>query len=417
VKNRLWVRGFIASLAAVPLTISLSDSSVAGAGTSFLPPSLKGPAPASVKIGVVPVYTLNALPMWLAFGLGYYAQVAKRFNTAISPEALLSPAAHEAAFLGGSIQFSNIGPPNFLPAVLAGQDQEAIFQSSISLGVAMTALAKYKATNGSNISAFTGTWCDLAPAGTSNTADLLEAASHHLSISQVNLTTVGGPAAALSTLQSGSCQLTSADSGSVVNGALSGTTYVVQNLIAPSATIGLVGEYSPLPLTVSHAFAGQYRKLTQAIVDATLKALLYGEANIKNPQRLYAHLPADMQSAISLGAFTQTLSYFAQGYTPAFDSGMFTLRGINDTLWTQESTRVVPVGSAIDPSKMFTNKYVFQAYKDLGVKLPTGPTAGVVKVPTTLGKPTAEAATAFALLTGAGLPANTGIDPLSKIKG
>jgi ABC-type nitrate/sulfonate/bicarbonate transport system substrate-binding protein len=412
----LWTRGLIASFAVVPLTISLSGSSVAGASSSFLPPALKGPAPASVQIGVVPVYTLNALPMWLAFGLGYYAQVGQRFNTTINWDAGLAPAAAESAFLGGTDQFSQAAVGSFVPAVLGGKDQEAVFQGSISMGVAMTALTKYKATNGSNVAAFTGTWCQLSPAGTSNAADLLEAATHHLSISQLNLTTVGGPAAALPTLQSGSCQLTSADSGSVVTGALNGATYVVQNLIGPSATIGLVGEYSPLPLTVSHAFASKYPKFTQAIVDATLKGLLYGESNIKNPQRIYAHLPASMQGAISLGAFTQTLSYFAQGYTPAFDSGMFTKRGINDSLLVGETTKVVPIGSAFNPSQMFTNKYVFQAYKDLRVKAPTGLTAGVVKVPTTLGKPTAEGATAFALLTGAGLPPNTGIDPLSKIK-
>jgi hypothetical protein len=414
--KHLWSRGIIASLAVVPLTVSLSGSSVAGAGTSFLPPSLKGPAPASVKIGTTAGYSLNSFPIWLAFGLGYYDQVATRFHTAITWDAQPSPTSGEAAFLGGTDQFANEGLGNLAPAVLGGKDQEAIFQSDISLGVAMTALAKYKATNGSKVSGFTGTWCQLSPAGTSNASALLEAAINHLNIGQLNLTTIGGAAATLPTLQSGSCQLTAADSTSVVTGALTGTTYVVQNLIAPTVTIGLVGEYSPIPISVSHAFASQYRKLTQAIVDATLKALLYAESNIKNTQRLYAHLPAAMQSALSLGAFTQTLSYYAQGYTPAFNSGEFTKRGITDSLLIQEATKAIPIGVAINPSQMFTNKYMFQAYKDLGVKAPTGPTAGVVKVQTTLGKPTAEAATAFALLTGAGLPANTGADPLLKIK-
>jgi hypothetical protein len=111
------------------------------------------------------------------------------------------------------------------------------------------------------------------------------------------------------------------------------------------------------------------------------------------------------------GAFTQILSYFAPGYAPAFDSGEFTKRLINDSLWTTESTKVIPVGSALNPSQMFTNKYMFQAYKDLGVTSPTGLAAGVAKAPTALGKPTAEAATALALLTGGALPPNTGIDP------
>jgi ABC-type nitrate/sulfonate/bicarbonate transport system substrate-binding protein len=416
VKKRLWSRGLVTSLTVVPLAMSLSSSNIAGASTSFLPPSLKGPAPATVKIGTTAGYTLNSLPIWLGFGLGYYDEVAKRFHTTINWDAQPSPTAGEAAYIGGADQFSNVGLGNIVPAVLASKDQEAIFQSDISLGVAMTALTKFKATNGSKISAFNGTWCQLSAAGTSNAADLLEAGLHHLNVNQLNLTTIGGAGPTLPTLQSGSCQLTSADAGSVVTGALSGTTYVVQNLIAPSATIGLVGEYSPLPLSVSHTFATKYEKFTQAIVDATLKGLLYAETNIKNPQRLYSHLPAAMQDSTSLGAFTQGMSYFAQGYTPAFDSGEFTVRGINDSLLIQESTKVIPVGSAINPSKMFTNKYVFQAYKDLGVKPPTGPIAGVVKVPSTLGKPTAEAATAFALLTGAGLPANTGRSPLSKIK-
>jgi ABC-type nitrate/sulfonate/bicarbonate transport system substrate-binding protein len=416
VNKRLWTRGFIASLAVVPLTVSLSGSSVAGAGTSFLPPNLKGPAPASVKLGIFNAYALNSLEIWLAFGLGYYDQVGARFHTSITPDGYSSSSVGEAAFLGGADQFSNTGPGNFTPAVLAGKDQEAIFQSAISLGVPMIALTKYKAIYGSNIAAFTGTWCQEAPTGTAHATIVLEAARNHLSLTQVNLTTIS-VAAVLPTLQSGGCQLTGSDSTTAVNGALNGTSYFVQNAIGPSATIGLIGEFAPTPLSTSHAFASQYRKLTQAMVDATLKANLYVAANIKNPQRLYAHLPAAMQSAVSLGAFTQTLSYFAQGYTSAFNSGEFTSRAINDSLLAQETTGIIPVGSALSPSQIFTNKFVFQAYKDLHAKTPTGPSAGATKIPATLGKPTAEAATAFALVTGAGLPANTGIDPLSKIKG
>jgi len=414
VKMRILRRGVIASLALLPFTMSLSGSSVAGAGTSFLPPGLKGPAPASLKLGIYAGYALNDLPTWLAFGLGYFDQVDKRFNTAIAPDGQPGSGVGEAAFLGGADQFAEFGPGAFTPAVLAGKDQVAIFQSMISLGVVMTALTKYKATYGSKISAFTGTWCQQVSTGTSHAVVVLEAALKHLNISQLNLTTIG--AQALPTLQSGACQISSVDAATGINGALSGTTYVVQNTVAPSATISLLGELAPTPLTVSHTFAAHYPNLTQATVDAELKALFYAEANIQNPQRLYAHLPVAMQSAVSLGAFTQALSYFAQGYTPAFDSGMFTKRAINDSLWGQESTKVIPVGATINPSRMFTNKYVFQAYKDLHVKLPTGPTLGVLKVPTTLGKPTAEAAVAFSLVTGEGLPPNIGLSPLSKIK-
>jgi hypothetical protein len=397
--------------------MSLSGSSVAGASSGFLPPGLKGPAPATVKIGIFNAYALNDLPTWLAFGLGYFDQVDKRFNTSIIPDGQSSSSVGEAAYIGGADQFAEYGAQNFGPAVLAGKDQVAVFQSMISLGVVMAALTKYKAAYGSKISDFTGTWCQEGQGtGTVHAVAALEAAINHLDVSKLNLTSTGSAVAFLPTLQSGQCQLSATDSGSAVNGALSGTTYIVANTVAPSATIGLFGEVAPTPLSTSHAFAAQYPKLTQAIIDAELKALLYVRANIKNTQRLYSHLPTAMQSAISLGAFTQTWSYFSQGYTPAFDSGMFTKRAISDSLLCQEAIGVIPATTAIDPSKMFSNKYIFQAYKDLGVKLPTGPTLGVVKVPTTLGKPTAEAATAFALLTGQGLPPNTGIDPLSKIK-
>jgi ABC-type nitrate/sulfonate/bicarbonate transport system substrate-binding protein len=416
VNKRLWTRGVFTSLAAVPLAIDLSGSSVAGAGTSFLPPSLKGPAPATVKIGTTGGYSLNELPIWLAFGLGYYDQVARRFHTAITWDAQSSSPTSEAAFLGGADQFSHVNPSNYAPAVLAGKDQVGIFQSSIGLGVAMTALTKYKSAYGSKVSDFTGTWCQFASGGTAHATVVLEAALHHLNINQLNLTTIASSAAVLPTLQSGACQLTGADAVSAVNGALSGSTYVVQNMIGPSATIGLTGEIAPLPLTTSHAFGAKYPKLTQAIADATLKALLYAEANIKSTQRLYAHLPPGMQDSTSLGAFTQGMSYFAQGYTPEFDSGMFTKSAISDSLWIAEANGIIPVGAAVNPNKMYTNKYMFQAYKDLQIKLPTGLTAGVVKIPSTLGKPTAEAAVAFALITGQSLPHNTGIDPLSKIK-
>jgi hypothetical protein len=74
------------------------------AATSFLPASLTGPSPSSVKIGLAGGYSIQFMPTVLAMGAGYYQQVANRFHTQISFDDYASGTPAEAAFFGGTDQ-------------------------------------------------------------------------------------------------------------------------------------------------------------------------------------------------------------------------------------------------------------------------------------------------------------------------
>jgi hypothetical protein len=280
------------------------------------------------------------------------------------------------------------------------------------VGIVFSGPQKYKTTRGSNIAAYGtagNTWCQISPSGPSNAAALLLAADNHLNIASLNLTTIASVAAVLPSLQSGQCTLVSGDVNSAANGTIQGTAYAVENTETPEATIPLAGQQLGIPLTTSHAFTTQYPKLTQAIADAMLQALLVVEANYNNANFLYTLLPAAMQQANALGSFAQALQLMGDLWSPKFVNGTFPVQTLNDTIAYTIATNGVPAGSTINLSTNYANTYAIQAWKDLGKTIPTGAMNGPAKLPTSQGTPSNEAAGAVATLTGK--PAASGSGP------
>jgi hypothetical protein len=401
--------------------VALTD--VSGAASSGptapklnLPSSLKGSAPPVVHFGFTGAYAINFLPTEVAIGAGYFDAVAKRFHTSFTYDLYGGAIPAQAAFLGGQDQFLVTSPNVTLAGSLNGKDQYSIFnQAGPQLGIIFSAAQKYKATRGTNIAAFGtagNTWCQISPVGTSNTALQLLAATNHLSVSSLNLTTIGSVAAVLPSLQSGQCTLVSGDVNSAANGIIQGTAYAASNGETPDVTIPLAGEQWGIPITTSHAFTSQYPKFTQALVDALLQGLLVVQANYSNANFIYTLLPAAMQQTYALGTFAQALSLMGDLWNSKFGNGTFALQLLNDSIWLNLATNTVPAGSTIDLSLNFTNKYAIQAWKDLGKTIPTGPMNGPAKLPTSQGQPSAQMAAAYATLTGKPAPANTGNAPM-----
>jgi ABC-type nitrate/sulfonate/bicarbonate transport system substrate-binding protein len=376
---------------------SSTTTSGTGGSSSFLPSTLKGSAPSSVKIGLAGGYALNFAPVELAEGLGYYNQVAQRFHTSISFDVYGGGTTAEPAFLGGTDQFMVIGTNSWLPVVVQGKDQVGVFSEGEGLGIEVAAAQSDKATKGTDLSKFKGaTWCQTGPVGTAHTAIQLISALNNLGVTASQIVSVGSVSAYSPALQSGRCEIASEDLISAASQEINKIAYVIVNTNDPATSFQLAGHQEGIPLTTSRAFANQYPKLTQAIIDATLKSLLYIQQNLDNANAIYNKLPAEAQSTYSLGTFAQAWDLFKDSLSPTYTQGGFTTSEANDTLSLLVGTGNVPSGSTIDPSTVYWNKWVYQAYSDLGLAAPKFP----ANLPSHLGTPSPETQAAVKAATG-----------------
>jgi ABC-type nitrate/sulfonate/bicarbonate transport system substrate-binding protein len=399
-------------------TSGTSGGSSSGASTpaasSFLPSSLTGSAPSTVKIGLGGGYSIQFLPAILAMGAGYYQQVADRFHTSISFDVYPSGTPAQAAFFGGTDQFDVLGVVSQLAAVGQGEDQVALVNQSLGIGIPVYAPIKYQSSRGTDIAKFNSpTWCQIAPGGPSHAAAVLLAALNHLDISKLGLTTLGGVSAEVPSIQAGRCDLLAGTPNSAAVADATGASYIVQNTITPQGSIPLAGQVLCVSLMSSNKFIGQYPQLSQAITDATLKALLFIQQNISAPQTIYNLLPAGMKGTISEKDFASLLQLAGGTFAPKYTSGGFTVQSISDSVLFEKSIGEISESTSINPSKAFNNKLVNQAYKDLGASVPAGSPVGPDTLPSSVGLPTEQAAKAFATLTGGKVPANSGPSALN----
>jgi hypothetical protein len=410
------------SIAVVAQPLSSGAANQQPAPKLILPKSLKGAAPSSVKIGLAGGYAINFLPAEVAMGAGFLNTVASRFHTSISFDIYGGGSTAEPAFLGGTDQWTVIGTGSYLPANVQGKDQIGVLSEQMQVGPIFLGPAKYASSRGTNVSAYGvpgSTWCQISPTGSSNTGILLLAGINKVNIANQNLTTIGSVANVLPSLQSGQCALVAGDVNSAALGAIQNTSYVVANFETPAATIPAAGEQAGIPLTTSNAFLKQYPQLSQAIVDAVLKALLVIQANSSNANYLYNLLPSAMTATLSLGAFAQTMTYFGPGsdssWGPTFNNGTFPTQEINDVVSLALATKTLTASQVVNPSLSFANKYVLKGYKDLNAPLPTGPQNGPAKLPSTVGPPSQQMAAAYATITGQAAPANSGPAPMTSL--
>jgi ABC-type nitrate/sulfonate/bicarbonate transport system substrate-binding protein len=415
-----WLTGAIAALVALA---SMVCTASAGASNSHsgsnnakfnLSPGLKGSAPASVRIGFRGGYALSELPIYVAWGAGFFNAIDKRFHTSIAFDIYASTNG-EPAFLDGTDQFYGDDVEDDMSSNVAQKDQLSIFNEGISLNIPLIASPKSKPSHGTDIKTFNGpTWCEVSgPGGAADTVMKLLAKSNHLDISNFGLVDVGGTAAVLPSVIQGRCSLMAADPASTAVGVVNKQAYVVANTIPSSTTVKLAGAQIGAPLQTSHAFASKYPKLTQAIVDAVVKGLLFIQANVNRPSQIYKVLPPGMKSTLTMAEFDEGVVLSGNAYSSKYNNGTFTAGMIADSETKYAALGVIPSATAVSPRSAFTNEYVIQAYKDLSQTIPKGPQNGPATLPRTVGLPSLEAATAYATLTGKPVPANSGPSPLS----
>jgi hypothetical protein len=308
-----------------------------------------------------------------------------------------------------------------LPVSVTGKDIVAVLNEAEGFGTVVLGPAKYQASRGINIAAYGGpgnTWCQIQPTGISNIVLKLAAATNHVNLANQNVTSVGSVAGVLPAIQSGACQLITGGADAAALGAIQGTAYLIDDTATPTNTIPLAGEQIGAgQVFTSNAFIKQYPKLSQAIMDAMTWGLLVTQQYATDSNVLYAVLPPDMTNQVSLGSFAQQMQIYGSAFSvPAYCNGEFPVQSINDTVALTIAGGSLPVGTAVNPSTAWSNKYVIQAYKDLGKTPVGGPAAGPATLPTTVGKPSLEAATAYATLLGGAVPANSGPAPMGAIK-
>jgi ABC-type nitrate/sulfonate/bicarbonate transport system substrate-binding protein len=391
-----------------------SQSSTGAQGKNFLPASLKGASPGSVKIGFAGGFGLTNISVLAALGLGYYNQVASRFHTTISVDIFGGATELQPAMLGGSAQFGVGSVTGQLPDVLHGEKELDLSSQSIVLTDVLSAAAKYK-SRGANLKAFAGdTWCQLSSTGSSNAAARVGAALAGVSFSKLRVVTIGNSAAVVPSMTSGRCAIVSGDINSAAAGADNGQDYIVKNYNDPRASIPVSGQEIGNVVWALPAFVAKYPQLTQAFVDATMKGLSYVQEHLNNDDTLYAAMPASYRQTNSLGVFSETWSLCKVGFSKQFATGEFSTQMANDTIWDGEALQGLAPGTATSPRGLFTNKYAIQAYKDLGLPEPTGPAAGPAQLPQSLGKPSAQAAKLIGIVTGKRAPASDGTAPMLK---
>jgi hypothetical protein len=395
-------------------TGATSNSAVQTGSDFTLPANLKGAGPATVKIAFKGGYQASQTPIDVAFGAGYFNAVDKRFHTTISAD-LYNGSQGEAALLGGTDQFYETNLADALTATLADKDQVAILNEQVSLSIPLIGPTKYETTRGANIDAYDSpTWCEeTGPGGAADTAIRLMAAVHHLDISKYNLVNLNGSTSVLPTLAAGRCDLVAADPTSGSEGIVTKQAYLVANTMPASTAVQLAGAQAGAPLTTTHAFINKYPELTQAIIDAVIRGLIFTQAHADDPSAIYATLPVAMKQTVTEATFDETMRLYGDAYSSKYNDGTFTAGMIADTFALDVALKIIPSASALAPDAAIENKFVIQAYKDLDQPRPTGPQNGPAKVPSAAGLPSLEAATAVATLTGGPVARNSGKSPLA----
>jgi ABC-type nitrate/sulfonate/bicarbonate transport system substrate-binding protein len=347
-----------------------------------------------------------------ALGLGYYDQVASRFHTSVSVDIFGGSSELQPALLSNSVQFGVGSVTGAIPELIQGDKELEVLNESVGLDGDLTGPSKYK-SRGSDVKPYANeTWCQISATGTSDAVARIGAARGGLNFKKLKVVTIGSSAAVVPSLVSGQCALSSADVNSTALGIDRGQTYLVQNYNEPIPSVRVAGEDVGNVISTIPTFASRYPQLTQAFVDATIKGLQFVQKNFNDNQTLYAAMPTSYKQANSLGVFSETWSLCSAGFAKSASAGEFSTQMAMDTIWDGEALQGITPGTPLSPGELMTNKYVLQAYKDLGTPEPSGPITGPAKLPQALGLPSDQAANLVALLTEKAAPKSNGTAPM-----
>ncbi|WP_236790842.1 ABC transporter substrate-binding protein [Amycolatopsis sp. GM8] len=303
----------------------------------------------------------------LAQGLGYYREVEDKFHTKIDLEVQATNTIGQSAFFGNSIDFYQGSIAGLLPPASKGQDVSSIFTHYTGTATIMIGATKYKDSRGTNVSAYNGShWCFTTLGSNSDLTSRYVAKDAGLDWSKQSAISVGNTGALLPTMQVGRCDIAAMDTNSAAAAIAQGVGYLVQNPLSPANQQRIFGGLVPGLVTwASDKFTSRYPELTQAIVDAQLRAVLFQQQHEADPAQIYAALPKSFTEKTSAEEFAAGWGLFAPG--------------IDSNTGGAEPSQVetsIALGNAVGadvksvPEKTFDNKFVRQAYLDLKVQVP-----------------------------------------------
>lgn len=360
------VRAATACVALVALIVSGCSSS--GDGPSDSGSGGHGAAPSTVRIGLSQGFILNQMTTMLAQGLGYYREVEEEFGTKISLDVQSTNTIGQSAFFGDSIEFYQGSISGLLPPAAKGEDVMSIFTHYTGTATVMIGAAKYESSHGTDVTAYNGAnWCFTTPGSNSEVTSRYVAMDAGLDWSQQSALAVGNTSALLPTLQVGRCDIAAMDTNSAAQAVAQGVGYVVENPLSEENQERIFGgSVLGLVTWASERFTAQYPELTQAIVEAQLRSVLFQQEHISDPAALYEALPAVFTETTSEEQFTAGWKLFSLG-VPGNTGGASP---------TQVTTSVelgnatgAEVGSI--PDTTFDNEFVRQAYTDLDRQVPS----------------------------------------------
>ena len=358
----LW-RKAVALTATVPLLLAGCGTSSGGSGSGG-----GGKAPGTVRIGLSQGFILNQTIVMLADGLGYYNAVAKKFGTKVDLAVETTNTIGQSAFFGHSIDFYQGSISGLLPPAAKGEDVASIFTHYTGTATVMIGANKYKTSRGTDVSKYGGAnWCFTTVGSNSETTSRYVAKDGGLNWSKQHGIAVGNTAALLPTMQAGRCDMAAMDTNSAAKAISQKIGYLVENpqtVENQSRVFG--GSVLGLVTWASHSFTSKYPALTQALVEAQLKALRFAAKNAKTPNEIYKVLPK---------SFTETTSQdqFAAGWA-AFSAGVVSNSGGASAAQVKTS---IAVGNSVGanvksvPAETFDNTFIRKAYQDLKLSVPT----------------------------------------------
>lgn len=244
-----------------------------------------GDAPAVVKWGTTGIQGTSAWAVHLvAIGQGYFDEVEEEFGTTFE---FSDVGTSEALQLldSGVVDVLGSAFATYATARVQGFDFTALVEAYERPNIAIVAGAKYEKDRGTDLAAFEDAkWGYVAPGSSTEAVARVAVTDAGMKWEDLETVAFGQLPAGVSSLESGRLDLVSVDVGSAGGLVASGSGYVVYNSNEEMETIG------GGPIATS-SFVDKYPELTQALVDAYLKAMNTLHEVAGDPDKVLALFP------------------------------------------------------------------------------------------------------------------------------
>lgn len=332
-----------------------------GSGTPAASATKGGAAPDHVTIGVFDTSLEFSAALAAGAPKGALNQVAKDFHTSFSYTYIANGNNLISALSGGSVQFAVVPASQVILAADQGLTLVPLMNGYVGPSVMAVAQAKYRSAKGTDVAKFDGLrWSYGRDGSTSQLCARTLVEQSGLNWTKQQRIPYGTSTDPQTLLATDRVDMLVAGGLPIAKALDQGIGYLVDNLQSdpkfPYAQ-NLFWELTVLPSLLQ-----QYPQLVQAVTDANLTSLRALQS-ASSPAVALKLLPDNAQK--DNGTYWNTLwKLESTGFVRA--NGTFTQAGINESLSLLQSS--VTLKHASDDIKVFDNKYVVQAYKDLGLK-------------------------------------------------